>query len=81
MESNTYLNRELSWLEFNRGQLLAKLKEILEVQLGDIIKRWSMQSDGNYVRTRNDGSSQIRCQELLHELLQSENGDFRFCAK
>jgi hypothetical protein len=35
-----------------------------------------MQPDGNYVRIRNDGSSQIRCQEALYELLQSENGDF-----
>jgi polyphosphate kinase len=62
-------------------QLQAKLKQILEVQLGDTIKGWSMQSDGNYVRIRNDGSSQIRCQEALYELLQSENGDFRFGAK
>jgi polyphosphate kinase len=56
------------------SQLQTKLKEILEIQLGDTIKGWSMQSDGNYVRTRNNGSSQIRSQELLYELLQSENG-------
>jgi polyphosphate kinase len=55
-------------------QLQAKLRQILEVQLGDTVKGWSMQSDGTYVRTRNDGLSSIRCQERLYEIIRSENG-------
>ena len=55
-------------------QLQAKLRQILEIQLGDTVKGWSMQSDGTYVRTRNDGLSSIRCQEQLYEIIRSENG-------
>ena len=52
----------------------AKLKKILEIQLGDNVKGWRIQPDGSYVRTRNDGLSPIRCQEQLYEIIQSENG-------
>ena len=55
-------------------QLQAKLRQILEIQLGDTVKGWWMQPDGTYVRTRNDGLSSIRCQEQLYEIIQSENG-------
>ena len=56
------------------SQLQAKLRQILEIQLGDTVKGWAMQSDGNYVRRRNGDSSQIRCQEKLYEIIQTENG-------
>jgi polyphosphate kinase len=55
-------------------QLQAKLRQILEIQLADTVKGWAMQSDGNYVRRRNGDSSQIRCQEKLYEIIQSEDG-------
>ncbi len=55
-------------------QLQAKLRQILEIQLGDTVKGWWMQPDGTYVRTRNDGLSSIRCQEQLYEIIRSENG-------
>jgi polyphosphate kinase len=55
-------------------QLQAQLRQILEIQLGDTVKGWSMQSDGTYVRTQNDGLSSIRCQEKLYEIIQSEDG-------
>ena len=55
-------------------QLQGKLRQILEIQLGDTVKGWWMQPDGTYVRTRNDGLSSIRCQEQLYEVIQSENG-------
>jgi len=54
-------------------QLKAKLRQILEIQLADTVKAWTMQSDGSYVRRRGDGSAQIRCQEKLYEISQSEN--------
>ena len=56
------------------SQLQAKLRQILEIQLGDTVKGWWMQPDGTYVRTRNDGLSSIRCQEQLYEIIRSENG-------
>jgi polyphosphate kinase len=55
-------------------QLQAKLRQILEIQLGDTAKGWSMQSDGTYVRTHSDGLCPIRSQEKLYELTQSEDG-------
>ncbi len=55
-------------------QLQAKLKQILEIQLGDTVKGWSMQSDGSYVRNCNDGFTYARCQEQLYEMIQSEDG-------
>jgi polyphosphate kinase len=54
-------------------QLQAKLKEILEIQLGDTAKGWSMQSDGGYTRSRSEGGSHSRCQERLYENLQAEH--------
>ena len=56
------------------SQLQANLRQILEIQLGDTVKGWSMQSDGTYVRTQNDSLSSIRCQEKLYEIIQSEEG-------
>ena len=56
------------------SQLQAQLRQILEIQLGDTVKGWSMQSDGTYVRTQNDGLSSIRCQKKLYEIIQSEDG-------
>jgi polyphosphate kinase len=55
-------------------QLQAKLKRILEIQLGDTVKGWWMQPDGTYVRRRNEGLPPLRCQEQLYELIESENG-------
>jgi polyphosphate kinase len=55
-------------------QLQAKLKRILEIQLGDTVKGWWMQSDGTYVRRRNEGLPPLRCQEQLYELIESETG-------
>lgn len=55
-------------------QLQAKLRQILEIQLGDTAKGWSMQSDGTYVRTHSDGLCPIRSQEKLYEITQSEDG-------
>jgi polyphosphate kinase len=56
------------------AQLQAKLRKILEIQLGDTVKGWWMQSDGTHVRRRHDGLSSLRCQEQLYELIESENG-------
>ena len=55
-------------------QLQAKLRQVLEIQLGDTVKGGSMQPDGTYVRTRNDGLSSIHCQERLYEIIRSEIG-------
>jgi len=55
-------------------QLQAKLKQILEIQLGDTVKGWSMRPDGSYVRNCNDGFTYARCQEQLYEMIQSEDG-------
>jgi len=55
-------------------QLQAKLKRILEIQLGDTVKGWWMQPDGTYVRRRNEGLPPLRCQEQLYELIESETG-------
>lgn len=45
--------------------LQAKFRQILEIQLANTVKGWTIQSDVNYVRRRNGDSSQIRCQEKL----------------
>jgi polyphosphate kinase len=52
-------------------QLQAKLKEILEIQLADRVKGWSMQPDGSYTRCRTDGVYS-RSQERLYEIIQAE---------
>jgi polyphosphate kinase len=56
------------------AQLQAKLKRILEIQLGDTVKAWWMQPDGTYVRRRDEGLSPVRSQEQLYKLIESENG-------
>jgi polyphosphate kinase len=50
-----------------------RLKDILELQLADTVKGWWMQSDGNYVRSRNGTAPVLRFQERFYEILQSEN--------
>ena len=54
-------------------QLQGKLRQILEIQLGDTVKGWWMQPDGTYVRTRNDGLSSIRCQEQRNHPVREWN--------
>ena len=73
MQRNFDLRVEIAFPVID-SQLQAKLRQILEIQLADTVKGWAMQSDGNYVRRRNGDSSQIRCQEKLYEIIQSENG-------
>ena len=53
-------------------RLQSKLREILELQLGENVKGWSLQSDGTYARISNDGQPAFRFQERFYELLQDE---------
>jgi polyphosphate kinase len=46
--------------------LQAKLKAIMEVQLGDTVKGWFLQPDGNYRRTRAESVPPLRSQEHLY---------------
>ena len=49
----------------------ARLKEILEIQLSDTAKGWTLHSDGTYVRTRTEGTPLLRSQERLYEICKS----------
>jgi polyphosphate kinase len=49
----------------------ARLKEILETQLHDTVKGWTLQPDGSYLRTRVEGVPRLRSQELLYELTKN----------
>jgi polyphosphate kinase len=51
-------------------RLQTNLKEILELQLGEDVKGWSMQADGSYKRIENDGRPAFRFQERFYEMLQ-----------
>jgi polyphosphate kinase len=51
--------------------LQERIKEILEIQLADNIKAWWMQPNGHYRRGAADGSSPLRSQEKLYELIAS----------
>jgi polyphosphate kinase len=53
-------------------RLQAKLREILELQLGDNVKGWSLRADGTYARIGNDDQPAFRFQERFYELLQAE---------
>jgi polyphosphate kinase len=53
-------------------RLQAKLKQILELQLGESMKGWSMQPDGSYKKIENDDRPAFRFQERFYELLQAE---------
>lgn len=50
----------------------AKLKKILEIQLGDNVKGWRIQPDGSSVRTPSEGSLSARSQEQLYEFIRAE---------
>jgi len=49
--------------------LRTRLKQILETQLADDVKGWWMQSDGSYHRPSSTGSSRLRSQDKLYEIL------------
>jgi polyphosphate kinase len=53
-------------------QIQKKLKDILELQLTDMVKGWWMEPDGNYVRRGNKDPA-LRFQERFYEMLQAEN--------
>jgi polyphosphate kinase len=53
-------------------RLQLKLKEILELQLGENVKGWSLQADGSYVRIGSDDKPAFRFQERFYEMLQAE---------
>ena len=50
----------------------AKLKKILEIQLGDNVKGWRIQPDGSSVRAPSEGSISARSQEQLYEFIRAE---------
>ena len=50
----------------------AKLKKILEIQLGDNVKGWRIQPDGSSVRMPSEGSLSARSQEQLYEFIRAE---------
>jgi polyphosphate kinase len=54
-------------------QLQKKLKDILELQLTDMVKGWWMEPDGNYVRRQNKDIPAVRFQERFYEMLQAED--------
>jgi polyphosphate kinase len=53
----------------------AKLKQILEIQLGDNVKGWRIQPDGSSVRTPAESAPSVRSQEQLYEFIRAEPGD------
>jgi polyphosphate kinase len=53
-------------------RLQTNLKEILELQLGENVKGWSMQPDGSYKRIESQDGPTFRFQERFYEMLQSE---------
>ena len=53
-------------------RLQTKLKEILELQLGENMKGWIMQPDGSYTRIENQNGPAFRFQERYYEMLQAE---------
>jgi polyphosphate kinase len=53
-------------------RLQLKLKEILELQLAENVKGWSLQADGSYIRIRGDDKPAFRFQERFYEMLQAE---------
>jgi polyphosphate kinase len=46
-----------------------RLKDILEIQLGDNTKGWWMHPDGSYRRAKSAGGERLRSQDRLYELL------------
>jgi polyphosphate kinase len=54
-------------------QLQKQLQDILELQLADTVKAWSMEPDGSYVRKRGSAPA-FRFQERFYEMLQAEDG-------
>ncbi|MGH7836111.1 MAG: RNA degradosome polyphosphate kinase, partial [Candidatus Binatia bacterium] len=56
------------------AQLQAKLKNILEIQLEDNVKGWSIRPDGGYCRNRAEGKTYLRCQDRLYDAAQAEDG-------
>ncbi len=53
-------------------RLQSKLKEILELQLAENAKGWSLQPDGSYIRVGRDDRPAFRFQERFYEMLQAE---------
>ena len=54
------------------AQHQAKLKKILEIQLGDNVKGWRIQPDGSSVRIPCGSSLAARSQEQLYEFIRAE---------
>jgi polyphosphate kinase len=50
----------------------ARLKKILEIQLGDNVKGWRIQPDGSSVRIPCESSLAARSQEQLYEFIRAE---------
>lgn len=51
----------------------ARLKEILEIQLGDTAKGWQIQPDGASIKPRTQGSNLLRSQEQLYEVMKNSS--------
>jgi len=51
----------------------ARLKEILEIQLGDTAKGWQIQPDGASIKPRTQGSNLLRLQEQLYEVMKNSS--------
>ena len=78
----TYWLASADWMERNFDRRIeiafpvldpqhqAKLREILEIQLGDTVKAWQMQSDGSYHRAPSGADGNSRSQERLYELMR-----------
>jgi polyphosphate kinase len=60
----------------NDPELQAKLKGILEIQLGDTAKSWWIHPDGTSSRTRIDGVVPSRSQERLYKLIETKDHAF-----
>ena len=83
MGESAFLNRELSWLEFDqrvleealdesvplleRVKFLAQLQEILDIQLADTAKARAILPDGGSRRIQIEGVVPLRSQERLYE--------------
>lgn len=82
---STYLLASADWMQRNFDRRVeiafpvldpqhqARLKEILEIQLGDTVKGWRMQADGTSVRTQSEGAAHLRSQERLYEVITNRS--------
>jgi polyphosphate kinase len=69
--SEIWIDRDLSWLDFNDPALKAKLWELLGVNLRDRRLAWVMKSDGSYELLQpadGDGPEAVGTHEVLMNL-------------